>query len=44
MINLEDGKSLLARDAGVVGTLSSLDGVGGLGSYTGPISLMRKDY
>lgn len=30
VVDLEDSKGLLARYTGVVGTLSSLDGIGGL--------------
>ena len=33
VIDLEDSKGLLARDTGVVGAFSGLDGVGGLGGW-----------
>lgn len=33
VIDTEDGKRLLARNTGVVGALSRLDGVGDLGGY-----------
>lgn len=38
VVDLENGKRLLARDAGVVSALSGLDGVGCLGSYTELVS------
>ena len=38
VVNLEDCKSLLARDARVVGALSSLDGFGDLGGFSSFVS------
>lgn len=39
MINFENGKGLLAGDACVIGALSGLDGIGGLGSCITLVSL-----
>jgi hypothetical protein len=41
VVDFENSKGLLAGDACVIGALSGLDGVGGLGSCATPVSLER---